>query len=240
MGYVCVCVCGADLCEEVHVVRMVGIYSNIITRFLRTVDVSHTNQPNTLTHTHAHTLTGQLLNSLEDWQLLLELMTELRLPAHTKTTPTDKATPTTESDRMMEASSDSKGIKTSSPVKSQQESPARDHEEAATRGSEHSVQWERGLQAMQPPEARPERNELQSHQQVVTAGRSSRPPQDLTDRTEVTWTHVFKLMLGTLSPSAVTRLLSKVDLNSVPGGSGAEVQLHRLLVRLAAVHTQQR
>ena len=170
-------------------------------------------------------------------------MAELRLPAHTKTTPTDKATPTTESDRMVEASHDyvmSKGIKTSRSVISQQESSARDHEEAGTRDSEHSVQWGRGVQVMQQPEARPKRNELQSHQQVITAGRSSRPPQDLTGRTEVTWTHVFRLMLGTLSPSAVTRLLSKVDLNSVPGGGGAEVQRHRLLVRLAAVHTQQR
>ena len=173
-------------------------------------------------------------------------MAELRLPAHTKTTPTDKATPTTESDRMMEASRDyvmSKGIETSSSVISQQEPSARDHEEAGTRGSEHSVEWEREIQAMQLPETTPERNELQSHQQAhhgITAGRSSRPPQDLTGRTEVTWTHVFRLMLGTLSPSAVTRLLSKVDLNGVPGGGGAEVQLHRLLVRLAAVHTQQR
>ena len=135
----------------------------------------------------------------------------------------------------------SKGIETSSSVISS----ARDHEEAVTRGSEYSVELEGGPTVTRLSEARTERSDLQSSQQThngITAGRSSRPPpcDELAGRTEVTWTHMFRLMLGTLSPSAVTRLLSKVDLNDVPGGGGAEVQLHRLLVRLAAVHTQQR
>ena len=157
-------------------------------------------------------------------------MAELRLPAHIKTTPTSKTTPTTESDLLMDTSCDyvmSKGIETSSSVMSS----ARDHEEAVTRGSKYSVELEGG----------PTVTRLPTHN-GITAGRSSRPPpcDGLAGRTEVTWTHMFRLMLGTLSPSAVTRLLSKVDLNDVPGGGGAEVQLHRLLVRLAAVHTQQR
>lgn len=51
----CVCVCGVDLCEEVYVVMMV--VCNIITRFLRTVNVSHVNHTRTLTHTFAHSHT---------------------------------------------------------------------------------------------------------------------------------------------------------------------------------------
>ena len=50
-----ICVCGADLCEEVYVVMMV--VCNNITRFLRTVNVSHVNHTHTLTHTLAHSLT---------------------------------------------------------------------------------------------------------------------------------------------------------------------------------------
>ena len=63
---------------------------------------------------------------------------------------------------------------------------------------------------------------------------------DMDGRVEVTWTSVVRLMLGTLSPGAVTRLLSKVDFSNVPGGNGVHEQLHSLLVRLGAVHTQQR
>ena len=182
--------------------------------------------------TIAATTTGQLLNALEDWQLLLELMADLRLPAHTSTSTHTTSQPpdSTPTSVMAEKSSvndsqysDSTGRLTEleRPSKAT-ELPGRSQATAGLRLGRTDQRSQNDIRG----------SELQHY--------NAKYGHDMDARAEVTWMSVVRLMLGSLSPGAVTQLLLRVDISSVPGGSRVQEQLHDLLVRLGAVHTQQR
>jgi len=175
---------------------------------------------------------GQLLNALEDWQLLLELMADLRLPAHTSmsTHTTSQPPDSAPASVMAEKSSvndsqysDSTGRLTELGRQSNAtELPGRSQATAGLRLGRTDQRFQNDIRD----------SELQHY--------NAKYGHDMDARAEVTWTSVVRLMLGSLSPGAVTQLLLRVDISSVPGGSRVQEQLHDLLVQLGAVHTQQR
>lgn len=178
------------------------------------------------------TTAGQLLNALEDWQLLLELMADLRLPAHTSMSTHTTSQPPDSAPASVMA------------------------EKSSVNDSQYSDNTGRLTESGRPSKA----TELLGRSQATAGLRLGRTDQrfqndirdselqhynakyghDMDARAEVTWTSVVRLMLGSLSPGAVTQLLLRVDISSVPGGSRVQEQLHDLLVQLGAVHTQQR
>ena len=104
-----------------------------------------------------------------------------------------------------------------------------------------------GIATMEESSKEVRTHSQQVHSPSLGSHRTHLPPlsedQPLREegRFELTWLAVFRLMLASLGPGIVWELLSDVDATAqLQQGGALPQQLHSLLVRLTAVHTQQR
>ena len=168
-----------------------------------------------VTHAHTHTHTANLLNSLEDWQLLLELISSADI--HIKATPT-------------------------SPTHTQ--STPTEAESTALDKPVHPVA-ETPTSPSQPPLSLSPRvplDETRPNEEPTPEGRGTSHPLpregEVTPQTELTWSGILRLMIGALPPTMVVKLLSGNHGNNF-GGTLSE-QVHGVLSQLVQIHTNQR
>lgn len=215
---------------------------------------------------------GQVLNTVEDWRLLLQLMSEMKIiPCREAQAGLDElprglvpanqsqvtvATATEFQPRNAELQGTSKSQRLTgfhSPGSSRTNTGpiAGGTEESESEGVGQYFQDSRAKEIATMEESSKEIRTLpqqihspslgshRTHSPTLCEDRPMREGREA-GKFELTWLAVFRLMLSSLGPRMVWGMLAEVEATAQLQGGALPQQLHSLLVRLTAVHTQQR
>ena len=161
---------------------------------------------------------GNLLTSLEDWELLVELVNDLDDPLPDREYANSAIIPSQEGLHEGTTVTTTADQTTSEGVSSDQLLSGGDQEVSERVSVNQAVST--------------------STDEGLASGRTERCYGDAVPGSELTQLELLKLMLGSLPPLAVSKLLSSCNGNCF-GGKTRE-QLHSVLSKLTSIHTQQR